>query len=378
MSLLDRIYAQIDKEGGISIADYMLYALADAEEGYYMSQTPLGLEGDFVTSPEISQVFGEMLGIWIAECWHMLGKPRADLVEMGPGLGTLMADFLRATKNVAGFHESLDVHLVETSAKLREHQQQQLLGMHPRIYWHNTLPKSENALLVIGNEFFDALPIEQYIATKKGFHERIVVRKSNNEGLAFDVADKELRKLPTRYPRIIAGELPEGAVVEICPMAQEIMDSITRRIVSQSGAALFVDYGYSRPEDNRIYAEGDTLQAIKKHAYHDVLTDPGKADLTAHVDFTALAQVAVAAGGYAPPVLTQAEFLTRMGGELRMKQLCENARTEEIRDTIANGYRRLIMAEEMGELFKVLAVMPAGIPAPLFAPYSTHIPREAP
>lgn len=366
MSVLERIYEQIDKDGGISIADYMHHALYDPEEGYYMSQNPLGAEGDFITAPEISQVFGEMLGVWVAECWHMLGKPQADVVEMGPGLGTLMADFLRATKHIAGFHEAIDVHMVETSAKLRARQQKRLRGMHPRIHWHRTLPQSDRPLLIIGNEFFDALPIEQYITTKKGFRERIVVRKPDGEGLAFDTADKELRKLPIRYPHIQTELLPEGTIVEICPMAQEIMDRIARRIASYGGAALFVDYGYIRPENGIYYAQGNTLQAIKRHSYHDVLTDPGKADLTAHVDFTALSQVAVAAGGYAPPVLTQAEFLARMGGELRMTQLYENARNAEIGDTITKGYRRLILAEEMGELFKVLAVMPAGIPAPVF------------
>jgi SAM-dependent MidA family methyltransferase len=366
MSLLQRILAQIDQQGGISIADYMLHALADPEEGYYMSQTPLGVEGDFVTSPEISQVFGEMLGVWIAECWHHLGKPRADVVEMGPGLGTLMDDFLRATKNVAGFHDSIDVHMVETSDRLQSQQKRQLEGKHPRIHWHRSLPQTDRPLLIIGNEFFDALPIEQYITTAKGFRERIVVRGADEETLAFDVADKELRRLPTRYPRIMAGELPEGAIVETCPMAQEIMDRIARHISRHGGAALFIDYGYTRSENPQEYAEGDTLQAVRKHVYHDVLHEPGKADLTAHVDFSALSEVAVAAGGYAPPVLSQAEFLTRMGGELRMKHLCQNARTPDICATIANGYRRLIMPEEMGELFKVLAVMPAGIPAPLF------------
>ncbi|MCH2546866.1 MAG: SAM-dependent methyltransferase [Alphaproteobacteria bacterium] len=367
MGLLERIYAQIDEDGGISIADYMRFALADPDEGYYMSQNPLGIEGDFVTSPEICQVFGEMLGIWIAECWHMLGKPQADLVEMGPGLGTLMDDFLRATHHVEGFHEAIDVHMVETSEKLRRKQKQLLDGKHPRISWHDTIPSNDKPLLVIGNEFFDALPIEQYVAEKKGFRERIIVRDAEDENkLAFDVADTFYRRLPTQFPRIKASEMRAGSVIEICPAAQELMKTITDRIVSTGGAALFIDYGYSAPLGQAYHVRGDTLQAVRKHKYHNVLENPGQADITAHVDFTSLCEIAVAAGGYVPPIMTQADFLLRMGGETRVKQLCVNAHNKQICEDIVKAFMRLVNEQDMGNLFKVMAVMPAGIPAPLF------------
>lgn len=366
MSLIERILQRIDEEGGISTADYMEMALSDPDEGYYTTRMPLGLEGDFVTAPEISQIFGELVGIWLAECWQMLGRPKADLVELGPGLGTLMVDILRATKHVPGFHDAIDVRMVETSPRLSRYQQSALADKHPHITWHSRLPESDRPLLVVGNEFFDALPVYQYVASPKGFRERIIVRaEKNTEALAFDMADAVERKLPFSYPRIRSGEVTEGDVIEICPLAQEIMAQLAECIAVRGGVGLFVDYGYTRPADG-THAVGDTLQAVKKHKYHDPLADPGMADLTAHVDFSVLAQVAVAQGGYAPPVLSQQEFLLRMGGEQRMQQLFANAGDEQAREAVAKGFRRLVDPEEMGELFKVLAIMPAGVPAPVF------------
>lgn len=365
MSLIERILRHIDDEGGISTADYMEMVLSDPEEGYYTTRMPLGLEGDFVTAPEISQIFGELVGIWLAECWQMLGSPKADLVELGPGLGTLMVDVLRATKHVPGFHDAIDVRMIETSPRLRRYQQSALAEKHPRITWHSRLPEGDRPLLVVGNEFFDALPVYQYVVSSKGFRERIIVRAEDKETLAFDLADAVARKLPFAYPRIHASEVTEGDIVEICPLAQEITAQLAGQIAMRGGAGLFIDYGYTRPEDG-THAVGDTLQAVKKHKYHDPLADPGMADLTAHVDFSVLAQVAVAQGGYAPPVLSQREFLLRMGGELRMRQLCSNTRDEQTCDMLEKGFQRLVDPEEMGELFKVLAIMPAGVPAPIF------------
>lgn len=366
MSLLDRILDRIDEEGPLTLADYMEMALADPEEGYYTSRTPLGMDGDFVTAPEISQIFGEMLGVWCAEVWHMLGKPQMDVLEFGPGLGTLMDDFLRATRRIEGFHAAIDVHMVELSPTLTAHQQRLLKDKHSRIRWHSRMPRSERPWLVLGNEFFDALPIRQFIAKDNGFRERLVSRAAKGDALAFTTGRETWRSLPGDFPRIAAGALPEGAVVEICPDAQEIMHDIATHITQKGGAALFIDYGYTRPEGTLAYAAGDTFQAVRKHVYHDVLDAPGEADLTAHVDFSTLVDIAVATGAYVPPVLTQRDFLMRMGAETRLAQLKENARSEEVRQNLANGFHRLISNDEMGELFKVLAVMPAGIPAPIF------------
>lgn len=366
MSLLKRILEEIDLRGGITLGRYMEYALADPDEGYYMQQMPLGVAGDFVTSPEISQIFGEMLGVWVAECWQMQGRPKADVVEVGPGLGTLMDDFLRATKHVEGFHDAIDVHMVETSPKLRKHQRYLLGEKHPRIRWHERVPRAEKALFIIGNEFFDALPIEQYVAVKGGFKQRMVVHgEEDDKPLAFGLGEALHKKLPSRFPAFARDALDEGAMVEICPLAQEIMRALTQRIATHGGAALFIDYGYVHPQGQKPTLR-DTFQAVKKHQFHDVLAEPGSADLTAHVDFSTLAQVAVNAGGYVPAVLNQRDFLLRMGAELRVTQLCNKANGDEVRENIRNGFARLVDPAEMGELFKVMAVMPAGIPAPIF------------
>lgn len=366
MTLLDRIRSRIEDEGALTIAEYMEMALADPEEGYYTSRTPLGLQGDFVTAPEISQIFGEMLGIWCAEVWHMLGKPEMDVLEFGPGMGTLMDDFLRATRKVAGFHEAISVQMVELSPVLRGHQQELLQGKHPRIHWHTHMPESERPWLVIGNEFFDALPIRQFRATEAGFCERMVSLAEDGQGLAFAWENGESSRLPGDFPRMVAGELPVDTIIEICPDAQETLYLLAQHIAEKGGAALFVDYGYTRPEDMDVYAGGDTFQAVKRHEFHDVLETPGEADLTAHVDFSTLADIAVAAGCYTPPVLNQRDFLLRMGAVARLENLLAQARSEAIRKTLSDGFNRLIDKNEMGELFKVLAVMPAGIPAPIF------------
>lgn len=365
MSLLDYIYKKIKVERGLTVSEYMRIALSDPKEGYYMTKAPFGLEGDFVTAPELSQIFGEMLGVWLAECWQMLGKPKSDLVELGPGKGTLMDDLLRATKHVEGFHEAMSVTMVETSDSLQEQQKKLLEGKHPNIQWRKYLPEGEKPLFVLGNEFFDALPIDQYVVGKKGFHMRLVMG-DRNSGLHFDQTDGAYKSLPTEFPQVKAEDFPTGAIVEICPEAQQIMEQVSQRIVRHGGAGLFIDYGYTRLGDMLGYTAGDTLQAVKSHQYHAVLDAPGEADLTAHVDFTTLADVAMSVGGYVPPVLSQGAFLQRMGGELRLQQLCKNAQSDILCDKLMQGYRRLVHEEEMGELFKVLAVMPAGIPAPLF------------
>lgn len=366
MALLDRLRVRIEEEGALTVSEYMEMVLTDPEEGYYTSRTPLGLHGDFVTAPEISQVFGEMLGIWCAETWHMLGKPEMDVVELGPGMGTLMDDFLRGTRKVEGFHDAVTVHMVEVSPVLRGHQQQRLRGKHPRIEWHTRLPASDRPWLVIGNEFFDALPIRQFRVTETGFRERLVSLAAKGDGLAFTFSNHEYPRLPGDFPRIRAGELPEGTMVEICPDAQESMYELATHIAQKGGAGLFIDYGYTRPDDMEVYAGGDTFQAVRKHEFHDVLETPGEADLTAHVDFSTLADIAVAAGCYTPPVLDQRDFLLRMGAQARLENLLAQARSDAIRKTLADGFNRLVDKDEMGELFKVLAVMPAGIPAPAF------------
>ena len=303
----------IRREGPITVAEFMRLAVAL----YYAGRDPLGARGDFVTAPEITQVFGELVGLWIAATWQEMGAPAAvGLVELGPGRGTMMRDMLRATARIPGFRPT--VHLVETSPALRALQRDI-----PAI-WHETLASvPQMPLLLIANEFFDAIPVHQYI----GAAERRVELRDGS--LAF---------------------LPETAemVVERSPERAALAAEIAGRIAARGGAALIIDYGYAE-------GAGDTLQALCRHRPQDVLSAPGASDLTAHVDFAALAE-SVRRGGAKPwGPITQGAFLTRLGIEPRAAKLMESA-TPDQAVLIRSGCRRLIDPREMGTLFKVLAI----------------------
>lgn len=368
-SLSGILSGRIRATGPLTVAEYMRAALAHPEYGYYMTRDPLGLGGDFVTAPEISQIFGELIGIWCAEIWLQMGSPDVHVVELGPGRGTLMKDFLRATAHIHGFHQHADIHMVETSPVLKQAQQATLTPAHPRIQWHQELPSVRGPMLVIANEFFDALPIRQFVATEKGFRER-VVGLGESDQFEFLLAEEETHHLPTALPRIEAGTLPAGTIIEICPVAQQMMAQIASTIGAKGGAFLAIDYGYVRPEMMDVHAAGDTLQAVREHQYHDVLRQPGAADLTAHVDFSTLRQVAMENGRVASPhPETQGMFLKRMGAQLRIQQLLAHSRDDTQRQMVARGYERLTSPKEMGELFQVLAVTQASpaLKLPAFA-----------
>jgi NADH dehydrogenase [ubiquinone] 1 alpha subcomplex assembly factor 7 len=311
----------IRRDGPITVAEFMRLAVAR----YYAGRDPLGARGDFVTAPEITQVFGELIGAWIAAMWQAIGEPaEVALVELGPGRGTMMRDVLRVTTRVPGFRPSL--HLVETSPALRALQQ----GL-PAV-WHETLATVPHMpLLLIANEFFDALPVHQYVAEV----ERRVGLKDG--ALAF---------------------LPQSAesIAERSPERETLAADIARRIATEGGAALIVDYGY-------VTGTGDTLQAMRRHRPRDVLTDPGESDLTAHVDFAALAEAARRGGAKPWGPIPQGTFLSRLGIESRAAKLMESA-TPDQAVLIRSGCRRLIDPREMGTLFKVLAITRSGDPAP--------------
>ena len=319
--MVGEIEALIRRDGPITVAEFMRRAVAQ----YYAGRDPLGARGDFITAPEITQVFGELLGAWCVECWRAMGAPeRVALVELGPGRGTMMRDMLRATASVSGFRPS--VHLVETSQALRERQR----GIPAK--WHlslATLP--EMPMLLLANEFFDAIPVQQFV----GAVERRVTAVDG--GLAF----------------IPAGE---GNIVERSPERVDLANQIARRIVTHGGAALIVDYGY-------VGGSGDTLQAVHAHRPRDVFADPGGIDLTAHVDFGALADSARGGGARPWGPLPQGAFLSRLGIEARAARLIETATPDQAM-LIRSGCRRLIDPREMGTLFKVLAITRSGDPAP--------------
>lgn len=343
-ALLPIIREKIENEGPISVADYMGLALGHPEHGYYRKQNPLGAKGDFITSPEISQIFGEIIGIWSAEIWRQLGGGPVSLVELGPGRGTLMADLLRATKKVPDFHDSLTIHMVETSPVLAHEQYQKLRNEHRRIEWLDSvdeLPQSKTIL--IANEFFDALPIRQYVVTPEGMCERRIYWDHKSESLQFVLGQAGLSL--AKSGKVIA----EGTIIEQCPAARNVMRTIASHIKANTGAALIIDYGYLGD------AHHDTLQAVKAHQFHPVLKDPGDADITAHVDFTTLMDIGRELGVHVHGLENQGSFLTRMGAKLRADMLMKNA-TDAQREQIASSIDRLISPQAMGELFKVMAL----------------------
>ncbi len=348
MNALEReIRALIETQGPLEISRYMALCLAHPEYGYYTTRDPFGAGGDFTTAPEISQMFGELVGLWCAEVWRQMGSPaRIALVETGPGRGTLMNDALRAAKLMPGFLNAVELHLVETSPVLQERQREVLHAVVPSIRWHgevNTLP-DDAPLIVIGNEFVDALPVDQFEKKAGRWHQRKVGLGADG-GFAFGLDPALLPDFEKNFPERLS-PAPNGAVFE--RRALQPITEIVARIGRNGGAALFVDYGHAES------GFGDTLQAVRGHDYAEPLETPGEADLTAQVDFEALAALAnknVRAFG---PV-AQREFLGQLGIAARADTLRRNAK-DEMRAEITIALQRLTgPAPGMGELFKALA-----------------------
>lgn len=332
----------------MSVADFMAEALAHPRLGYYRRAAPLGAAGDFVTAPEISQMFGELLGAWLAERWLAIGSPAPlRLVELGPGRGTLMADALRATQSVPGFHAALDLHLVEINDTLRTAQQAELAAFKPA--WHVRFDEvPAGPLLLVANEFFDALPVRQFEKTKRGWAERMVGLAQDGETLAFALAPG-ITPFSSCLP-----DAPEGAQAEICEAGRALATAIGARLRRDGGWALIVDYGYDQ-------GHGASLQAVRGHRGAGVLDRPGEADLSAHVDFAALA---AASGARTFGPAGQGDFLCRIGISRRADTLKARATTTQ-RQAIDTALQRLIGADQMGTLFRVLAVGDDSSAAPI-------------
>lgn len=352
-----RLVRRIATEGPISVADYMAECLLSPRDGYYTAaDEPFGAKGDFVTAPEISQMFGEMIGLWCVDAWQrVLGAPPAfHLVELGPGRGTLMADALRAVRVVPAFAKAMRLHLVEAGPALRARQADALRGVDPT--WHDSLDTvPEGPLLLVANEFIDALPIRQFVRGDKGAHERRIALDESGEGLRF-VVDAMPTPLTPHLAARFAGA-PTGTLVEVSPAAESLVAAIAQRIVRHGGAALIVDYGPATP------APGDTLQAVKRHQFVPVLAEPGAADLTAHVDFASLAKAARDMGIAAHGPATQAALLARLGIAARAARLAAAADDPQ-RQAITSALDRLLGEAEMGTLFKALALTPRDAAAP--------------
>ena len=347
-TLKAEIVELIRLEGPIGIGRYMALALGHPRHGYYMTRDPLGAEGDFTTAPEISQMFGELIGLWAAHVWQAMGAPaRFRLVELGPGRGTLMADMLRATRIVPGFHAALSVHLVETSPALRARQRAALKEV--EAVWHDTVTNAlDGPVIVVANEFLDALPLDQFVMTPEGWRERLVGLNEDGE-LAFGLAAASEDRL-----RIAA---PAGSVLEQPAVALDIVAELARHIASAGGVALFIDYGSARS------GLGDTLQAMRRHEFVDALAEPGEADLTVHVDFERMGQAALQVGAALHGPAMQRDFLLALGLPQRAQALSVKATVEQ-RAAISDAFDRLIAPGEtgMGDLFKVLALSQRNLP----------------
>ncbi|WP_299556018.1 SAM-dependent methyltransferase [uncultured Tateyamaria sp.] len=342
MSLKDGLIARVATHGPITVADYMAEALLHPVHGYYTTRNPLGAAGDFTTAPEISQMFGELVGLSLAQSWLDQGAPAPfTLAELGPGRGTLMADILRATARVPGFHAAARITLIEVSPALRNVQRRTLEGF-DIAYVDGADHLPDVPLWLIANEFFDALPVRQFQRDGAGWRERCV-------GLSNDVLSFGLS--PAGPQAMLAHRLEDtedGQLVEICPSAAPIISAIGTRIEAHGGAALIIDYGDWR-------SLGETLQAVQNHASADPLAQPGQADLTAHVDFETLTQAATPA--VFSRVTPQGVFLERLGITARAQALAAKLDGSALDAHIA-AHRRLTHPDEMGNLFKVLGLFP--------------------
>lgn len=340
MNELGRLIARrIALTGPMTVADFMTEALGHPRLGYYRRAAPLGAAGDFVTAPEISQMFGELLGAWLAERWLAMGSPAVvRLVELGPGRGSLMADALRATRGVPGFHAALDLHLVEINEILHAAQRSALAGFRPT--WHERVEDvPAGPMLLVANEFFDALPVRQFEKTARGWTERMVGLAQDGETLTFALA-------PGVSP--FSSHLPDAAVgaqAEICEAGRRLAAAIGARLRRDGGWALIIDYGYDR-------GHGASLQAVRGHRGAGILDHPGETDLSAHVDFAALAD-AMGARIFGP--VGQGDFLCALGILQRAETLKSRATTTQ-QHAIDTALQRLIADDQMGTLFRVLAV----------------------
>ncbi|WP_091743148.1 class I SAM-dependent methyltransferase [Phenylobacterium immobile] len=340
-TLTDRLAAQIAQDGPLTVAQYMTACLHDPQHGYYATRPALGERGDFITAPLISQMFGELIGVWVASVWMQLGEPASfQLVELGPGDGTLMADLLWAAGNAPGFSDAAEVWLVELSEPLREHQRDRLTPLAPRLRWAQSLdevPGRANTIFV-SNELLDCLPPRQFIRTAVGWAERVVGLDPQG-GLRFGLVPSPQDALPP--------DAPVGAIFERSPAQEALGRILGQRIVNDGGAALLIDYGRAEP------GFGDTLQALRQHAKLDPLANPGEADLTVHADFPSVLAAAQAQGA-ATAIISQAEFLARMAIGQRAEALAR-ARPEKA-GLIGRQLNRLIAADQMGELFKAACI----------------------
>jgi len=346
--LLNEIKRLIKSSGPMPVWRYMELCLMHPQHGYYVSRDPLGREGDFITAPEVSQMFGELLGLWAASVWRAIGQPPLlRLIELGPGRGTMMSDALRALRVLPPLYQLLTIHLVEVNPVLREKQRATLSGVR-NITWHDSIDDVlDGPAVIFANEYFDVLPIHQVVRRETGWHER-TVELDDNDKLVFAHAPDPTPRFEVLLPPLVRAA-PVGAVFEWRP-DNEVM-KIARRVRDQDGAAVIIDYGHLRSD------AGDTFQAIARHSFTDPLQNPGQADVTAHVDFQALARASEDLGARVHGPVTQGDFLKRLGVEARAASLMAKASPEAAAE-VESALKRLTDSGRggMGSMFKVIGI----------------------
>ncbi len=343
------IRRRIASAGPMPVAQYMSLCLTHPEHGYYVRRDPLGVAGDFTTAPEISQMFGELIGLWAASAWRQIGSPEnVRLVELGPGRGSMMLDALRAVRVVPEFRRAIVVHLVEISPALEERQRQALSGVDVPAYWHTALEQvPDGPTIILANEFFDALPVHQAVMCVDGWHERVV--KIDEEGeMQFSIARDPI----PLFEQLLPKGMTEAQIGEIFEWrADQVALELGRRVVRNNGAALVIDYGHT------LSKTGDTLQAVGSHDYADPLVAPGLVDLTAHVDFFALAQAAESMGARVHGPVEQRTLLNNLGLQKRADVLRSAAPVGRIGEIDAARERLTSMERTgMGRLFKAIGL----------------------
>ncbi len=344
--LFSIIHDIISNEGPITLERYMEIVLHHPDYGYYRHNDPLGAHGDFVTAPEVTQMFGEMLGVWCIEMWKQMGEPTSfALLELGPGRGTLLMDILRATARVSGFQKALRLHILESNATLRKIQQEKLADYAPT-YVENLEKLPWMPTIVLANEFFDTIPMRQFTKTEQGWRERMVDCQAGR--LLF--IEGEPQPSPLGGAANMDDDKKMGWIYEVSPWSLAIVKQVSAHIVRHGGAGLIIDYGYSVPMG------ADTLDAWRKHKFIDPLEHPGEADVTADVDFSALKTIALHTRAKVAGPIGQGEFLRNLGIEVRAAQLMRSA-AADIVDVIKADLNRLVDPAHMGVAFKAMAIM---------------------
>jgi SAM-dependent MidA family methyltransferase len=345
-TLTERIARHIRMNGPLPLAEYMHWCLFDKTQGYYQNKQVFGHSGDFVTAPEVSQMFGELIGAWLVNTWRELGQPFPfNLIELGPGNGTLMADIVRATNVDQDFVSAMRIQMIETSARLIDIQKEKLEHV-KSIQWHVSLDDiADGPALIIANEFLDALPFRQYVKHKDKWHERAI--DTDDEGkLIVGMSDNclPLDALPQNHE-----DEPDGSVFEISTIREAFVERIASCVTEQNGAALLIDYGHVSS------GFGDTFQAIHAPQYTNPFENAGEADLTSHVDFGPFSEIVEKSGSNALPIMTQGDFLLKLGLLERAGSLGADKSAKE-QDDIKHAAERLALPDQMGDLFKVFAI----------------------